>query len=124
LFAGSVTGMDTDGVLSVTLPADAVNSNSGQRNAASDPYSVTRDTVAPTATISFYMANAAHYDTSGTPVYTNETEINVHVEWSEPVADFDAVSGTSASVTVAVVHADTCVLGAAPPPHAGQCCVR
>jgi hypothetical protein len=60
--AGSISGMDTDGVVAVMLPADTVNSNSGQRNLASDTYSVTRDTVQPTPTIAFIMADVAHYD--------------------------------------------------------------
>lgn len=45
-------------------------------------------------------------DSSSSPVYTNETAIYVSVEWSEPVADFDAVSATAASAVVAATHAD------------------
>jgi hypothetical protein len=75
-----------------------VNSNAGVRNLVSNTFTVTKDTTAPTATISL-PTGLSDGD------FTDLTSILVSVVWSEPIEGF-AAGSPSADVTVNVVDKD------------------
>eukprot|EP00854_Cymbomonas_tetramitiformis_P010842 gene10842-12827_t len=90
VYTGTASSLNVDGDYGVYLPKDSVNSNAGRRNVDSPVWYMSKDTTAPTATITFANSDGL--------VFTDENPILVNVIWSEPVGGFD--STTDATVTI------------------------
>ncbi|MCE5267958.1 MAG: peptidylprolyl isomerase [Planctomycetaceae bacterium] len=96
-----LTGMDTEGTVSISLAAGVVSDKVGNLNEASEASpTVTYDTTAPSVVVSREAQQ-------GDP--TNSSEIKFTVAFTKPVTDFatgDVIVGGTAGATTAVVSGD------------------
>ena len=93
-----------DGTVVVSIPLNAAADDAGNGNMASDPYTITVDTAAPTVTITADDVNANGF--------TNSAAITYNAKFNEVVSDFDNANDiTLGGTATATVSAPTAING-------------
>ena len=103
IYTISVTAT-SDGTVVVSIPADATADDAENGNMASDPYTITVDTVAPTVTITSDNVNANGF--------TNSAAITYNAKFNEVVSGFENSNDiTLGGTATATVSAPTAING-------------